>query len=119
MARLSARFLLTDVGEPQYVEVDGRTHYWIRLSVSGAPEDARAVTYELDETFRQPTRESDDRSRDFAVDITSYGDFRVRASFAGGEHAPLRASLATLLAAEHGFDQERSIRWALASIGGQ
>jgi hypothetical protein len=114
--RLHARFLLSDVGDPQYVERDGRTHYWVRLSVIDAPAEASAATYELHDSFRKPVHEAGDREKGFPVDLTSYGDFAIR-TVLRGSGTELRASLASLLAAEHGFSVRTSVRWAIASIG--
>ena len=115
--RVHARLLLSDLGAPQYVEEGGRVHYWVRLTVRDAPADVARVTYRLHETFSEPVRSTDDREAGFAIDLTSYGDFTVVVTLHGTEPSTIQASLAALLATEHGFTDQASVRWALTSIG--
>ena len=77
---LVAEFITDDKGEPEFHPGSSYMHYKIRLKVKGAPKDAYAVTYGLHETYYEPVRESRDRSEDFPEDITSYGDYAVRAT---------------------------------------
>ena len=74
---LVAQFVLDEEGEPTAIDRDGVKHYYIDLKVVGAPEDAFAANYKLDESYYDPERES--RNRDgFIERITSFGDYPVQ-----------------------------------------
>jgi len=97
LPEIGAAFVL-EGGTPQFIRMP-RVHYKIRLSIRNAPSDTYAVTYILDETFADPTREVRDPP-DYPLEIFSYGDFTVRAEVrtqstsyntAGGLYAALRA----------------------------
>jgi len=72
-----ARFVTDPAGKPTTAQAG---HYNIELSVRGAPEDAYAVTYQLDDSYYDPIRESQAKDRDFVTKITSYGDYQVLAT---------------------------------------
>jgi len=78
-ATLKAEFLLDEAGKPRATAEGGRTHYEIRLFVDDAPETAFAVNYELYEDYFLPLRESVRKRQSFDEEITSYGDYEVRA----------------------------------------
>jgi hypothetical protein len=102
MPTLKARLLLDHTGRPQFSDVGGKRHYWIALSVADA-KAASSVTYKLHETFWDPVREAFDRDKDFAEQITTYGDFDVVASLSGSVDAglTLKGTLSALLSASH------------------
>ena len=78
---LVARFDLSPSGEVQAIvrPTNKHKHYRLLLSVRGTSNDTYAVTYQLDDSYRDPVRESIDRSNDFQLALTSYGDFVVQA----------------------------------------
>jgi hypothetical protein len=76
---LLARFELDANGRPQAIRDGGRSHYLIRFEMQDAPADAYAVTYQLHESYYDPVRESKRRDSRFSEELTSYGDFVVRA----------------------------------------
>ena len=47
--------------------------------MEGVPEDAYAVTYQLHESYYDPTREVHRQVPDFQQFITSYGDYDIKA----------------------------------------
>jgi hypothetical protein len=76
---LVARFDLSPTGEIQAIVRPKHRHYRLLLSVRGTSDDTYAVTYQLHESYRDPVRESVDRTNDFQLAFTSYGDFVVQA----------------------------------------
>jgi hypothetical protein len=118
--KLRASFDLDDSGQPKYVERDGLKHYRIRLNVEGAPAQSASVTYQLHPSYWDPVREVFDPKNGFAEEITSYGDFDVRASVSGSSSAglTLNGQLSVLLEAEH-RNPEGPVARALMDIKNQ
>jgi hypothetical protein len=119
MARLAlvARFILDSKGAPKVAYQGDAPHYGITLTVSGAPEDAYAVTYQLHESYYEPVRESRRGTDDFAEEITSYGDYEVRATVRGKSRTQMVvAELSEALARGHAKETSPAIATALASI---
>jgi hypothetical protein len=79
LPKLRAEFLLDDDGEPLKAKDGKLTHYEIKLWIEDVPTGAYGVTYDLHDTYYDPKREVFGASGDFAEEITSYGDFEVRA----------------------------------------
>ena len=70
---------VTDLQHHPYASDDGRRmHYRIILSLGNAPEGTQSVTYKLHETFVDALRE-EHQGPDFKEEITSYGDFTIKA----------------------------------------
>jgi hypothetical protein len=123
-----AKFVLDEHGVPQYTAgKSGSTlkHYLIKLSTEGVPDDAGAVTYELDPTYydslREVTRASVGDS--FQEEITSYGDYPIHLSISGSSSSntfrPLtRTKLSDALRRGHASDLAQSgpIKTALGDI---
>lgn len=76
---VTAKFILDESGKPKAIIDSGVKHYAIRLQVQDAPEDTYAITYKLDDSYYEPIRESLIKDTNFTTDVTSYGDFTVRA----------------------------------------
>jgi len=78
---LDARFN-PEVGAPPaspvFTEAYGLRHYHIVLSVRNAPDDSHTVTYDLDPTYT-PSQISSNEPPNFPVNLTSYGNYIVRA----------------------------------------
>ena len=74
-----AEFEFDEDGKPVRIESGGMQHYRIRLKVTDAPADAYAVTYHLDPTYHEPVREARNEASGFEEELTSYGDYVVRA----------------------------------------
>jgi hypothetical protein len=114
---LIAKFLLDAKGTPIVAYAGDPLHYRIALRVSGAPEDAYAVTYELHESYHEPVRESRRGTDDFVEEITSYGDFEVRAIVRGKRRSQMVvAELSDALGLGHAKDTSQAIRAALSNI---
>lgn len=77
--KIRVEFALDANHSPIAISSKGKTHYKIRLFVEDVPEDAHAVTYQLHETYYDPTREVRRDKEKFQEDITSYGDYTIRA----------------------------------------
>jgi hypothetical protein len=119
MARLTlvAKFALDSEGVPKVAYQGDPPHYRITLTVSGAPEDAYAVTYELHESYYEPVRESRRRTDGFGEEITSYGDYEVRASVRGRRRTQtVVAELSEALARGHAKETSPAIAAALRDI---
>ncbi len=114
---LCARFQLDGQGNPVSGNEDGATFYFIELSLNSTnAENIQKVTYLLDEaTYWEPERESEDRQRAFAEEITSYGDFvvRVEVQTRTGRFAQ-QAFLSDMLEAGHAHDSNPQIQQAIA-----
>jgi hypothetical protein len=101
--RIRATFVLRN-NTPEYEDAGGKRHYSIVLSIENAPPETHAVTYELHESYYDSKREVRTKP-DFAEEITSYGDYVVRAkirSKARTEFSSARLSQALL--ETHGDD---------------
>ena len=114
---LIAKFVLDAEGAPKVAYAGDPPHYRIALTVSGAPEDAYAVTYELHESYYEPVRESRRRADDFVEEITSYGDYEVRATVRGKRRTQMVvAGLSDALELGHAKDRSGAIETALSNI---
>jgi hypothetical protein len=112
--RLRAEFVLDDRGRPQWDDKDNG--YWIRLSVNDAPEDTFAVTYELHESYYDPIRVSR-KPATFSTDISSYGDFTVRAEVRRKSRTDqIAVLLSRALRVAHGTIASKAITDAIADI---
>ena len=112
--QIVARFVLDKDGLPQWEEDDNG--YWIRLKIENTPSDTYFVTYELHESYYDPIRVSR-KPAEFTKDITSYGDYTVKARLSRKTRTD---SLATLLSralkAGHAIDQTDEIAQAIKEI---
>lgn len=114
---LVAKFVLDSKGSPKVAYKDSLSHYRIRLMVNNAPEDTYAVTYELHETYYEPVREARSYTDGFAEDITSYGDYDIRATIRGKHrNQVVVAGLSEALERGHGQNPLATIAKALANI---
>lgn len=112
-----AQFILDPNGVPIIKYKGKHTHYRMKLMIRDAPEDAYAVTYELDETYYEPVRESRRRSEDFVENLTSYGDYTVRATVRGKQRTQtLVAKLSEALALGHAKNMSTAIATAFDYI---
>jgi hypothetical protein len=107
--KLQAEFVLDRESREPAAETDGDTkHYSIELSVADAPPGANAVTYTLDDSFYDPIREARNRANGFKEEITSYGDFQVRADIRTKNGTiTLRKKLSDMLKEHHGSSDSR------------
>lgn len=114
---LLAKFVIDSSGIPKAGYSGPPIHYYIRLMVKDAPDDTYAVTYELHETYYEPVRESRRSSEDFVEEITSYGDYLVRAIVRGkSQTQTLVAELSEALARGHLNEKSSAIEKALNDI---
>lgn len=79
MANLVARFRLNKDGRPKFVREGDLKHFEIELAIDQPPTDTFAVTYRLHSSYYDPVRESLATKENFKEELTSYGDYRVRA----------------------------------------
>lgn len=114
---LVAKFLLDSDGAPQVAYGGEPVHYRIELAVTDAPTDTYAVTYELHESYYEPVRESRRRTDNFSEEITSYGDFKVRATVRGKtRNQVVLAELSEALRRGHGSHTSSALGKALRDI---
>lgn len=115
--KIIAKFQLDAKKKPQFENDGDHKHYAIELAVEGVPEDTYAVTYELDESYYDPTRESREKSSNFSEEITSYGDYIVKAKIrtrSGVE--TIAAALSKVLQESYGKIKVKEIKRALKDI---
>ena len=92
---LAAEFVLDAEGKPKFAIEDSRGRHWqIVLKLVNVPTDVASVTYKLDESYWDPLREVV-RPRTsgpvlFEQPITSFGDYKVKASVSGSPLAGQR-----------------------------
>ncbi len=116
---LVAKFLLDAQGVPIVAFKGDPSHYLIELAVTNAPADTYAVTYELHESYYEPVRESRRRSEHFSEEITSYGDYNVRATVRGKARSQvILAELSEALRHGHGRNPPPEVAKALKDIEG-
>lgn len=110
---IKAELILDEHGKP----VQRGGHYSIRLSIADAPEDAHRVTWQLDESYYDPIRDARNPDSGFAEELTSYGDYEVKA-IVRVKDRPILASrnLADALRETHGGSDTAEIRAALRAI---
>ncbi|MDB4912748.1 MAG: hypothetical protein JWM95_392 [Gemmatimonadetes bacterium] len=114
--RIVAKFLLDEADKPMAIEQDGRRHYMIELGVDNAPTGTYAVTYKLDESYRDPIRESTTPGR-FAATLTSYGDYPVQAEVRTRQRVePIVVNLSGALRRGYGENTNPAIAAALNDI---
>lgn len=93
-----AEFLLDQQGQPTFLQLGSKKHWKILLKLVNAPTDAASVTYKLHDSYWDPSREvirpsappPSGEPPSFAEEITSYGDYLVRASVSGSPLAGKR-----------------------------
>jgi len=74
--QLKARFLLDRVSNQPRILND--LNYVVEYFIENPPPDTYAVNYELDRaTYDDPIRESFDKTKQFRIKTTSYGDYLV------------------------------------------
>ena len=76
--RIRAEFVLDGESPVGTEDEEGATHYEIKLSMEGLSDDVYSVTYVLDESYYEQVNEVREKP-DFALEITSYGDYEVQA----------------------------------------
>jgi hypothetical protein len=114
---LVARFVLDSKGAPEVAYRGDPPHYHIELAVTNTPEDTYAVTYELHESYYEPVRESRRRGDQFSEEITSYGDYQVRATVRGRSKSQVVvAKLSEALRRGHEDDTSAGLAKALKDI---
>ncbi len=77
--KIHVEFKLDANGKPICITRGDKNHYKLVLSVVGVPEDTHAVTYQLHESYYDPTREVRRGEAGFPEEITSYGDYAIAA----------------------------------------
>lgn len=124
MPKIKAAFTLKK-GEPVVAYEEGDTrHYSVKLSVEGAPDDTRSVTYRLHETFYDPIREvrreRQGKANDFEEEIETYGDFEILTTVRSSEgETRVRRGLTAALLETHGEDANEAIKKAIREIAGK
>jgi hypothetical protein len=114
---ITARFSLDSDGRPEVLESGGLKHYHITLGIDGAPDDTYAVTYQLHETYYNPSRESRRRSEGFTQDITSFGNFTIQARIRTSTHVEtVAADLYQALRRSHNDASRPEVAEALENI---
>lgn len=100
--RITAHFVLDKSGRPQFIEKNGRKHYWIDLAFDpGGDKEVRAVTFLLDpDTYSDPVRLVESH-QGFTERITSYGDFPVIAQYESDDFHTVTGTLGKLLRSGH------------------
>jgi hypothetical protein len=120
-----AFFKLDEEGKPVF-ETDrkGTRHYEITLGVRGAPEGTAGMTYELDDSYYEPSRDvwsakakEAGPGAGFAEPITSYGEFTVRAkAITASGPMKFKSSLTEALALGHRESMTAPIAAAISEI---
>ena len=114
---LVARFKLDRSGQPEMLQSGGTTHYKIRIGVESPPDDTYAVTYRLHDSYYNPLRESRDKEARFEEELTSYGDYLVRADVRTLHRVEsLAGSLSEALRRGHREDSNPAIIHAIDEI---
>ena len=58
----------------------GKEHYNVRIQLDAEPEELtkiKSVEYQLHDSFRNPTRISNDRDSQFSIEIWTWGMFEI------------------------------------------
>jgi hypothetical protein len=114
---LKATFQLDEQGQPERIQNAGLNHYLIKVEIEDAPEDTYAVTYQLDESYYEPVRESRDPQQRFAEDLTSFGDYPIQAKIrTKGGVLTVSSPLSAALKAGHQPQLTAEIQTALSDI---
>lgn len=112
-----ATFVTDKDGNPEAIEQGGKKHYRIRVEIQNAPKDTYAVTYRLDDSYYEPIRESRASTLKFIEDLTSYGNFEVKADVRTKQRvAPVSVDLSQALKRGHGLKLTPEIEAALRDI---
>lgn len=115
--KICAAFQLDGEGRPIAMVRNNRRHYKIRLFMEDVPQDAYAVTYKLHESYYNPTREVRRGATKFEEQITSYGDYVVKAEVRGKKASGFAAvELSRALKETYGSDPDIAIRQAIQEI---
>lgn len=117
LPNLVAHFVLDQDGKPKMIKAGDTKHYWIQLGVAEAPDDAYAVTYRLHDSYYEPVRESREHEVGFRQELTSFGDYTVRADIRTRSRVePLVTSLSEALERGHSGHRTPEIETALEEI---
>jgi hypothetical protein len=111
---IKAEFVLDKDGKPI---ISGDRHYAIKLSTKEVPDDTYAVTYFLHDSYYDPVRESQEKKTDFAEDLTSFGDYEIKAKIrAKNSSVLISRQLSDALKETHGSSNDPDIKKALQKI---
>ncbi|MDX2142972.1 MAG: pYEATS domain-containing protein [Rhodospirillaceae bacterium] len=99
---LKAKLILNASGKPKIVHSGEHDHYSIELFVDNVPKAVSLVQYTLHPSYYDPVRDNRGAQPKFAEEITSYGDFKVRAKLEGSDGPALvRGALSDMLKEYH------------------
>jgi hypothetical protein len=113
--RIRAEFVGGD--EPIAQLGERLNHYQVRVFLETQNPDIERVTYKLDPTYYDPVRESVDRSRNYEVSLTTYGDYPVTVEVqVGSEIVRQTTPLLELLQETHRQSHSPRIQDALREI---
>jgi hypothetical protein len=76
---IEANFVLDDSENPRFFQGESKKHYEIELRTNHVPPDTYAVTYLLHESYPIPVHEMRNKDDNFSLQITSFGDYEVKA----------------------------------------
>jgi hypothetical protein len=114
---VQAQLVLDANNHPEFIESGSRKHYKIRLQLITANTDVRLVVFKLDPSYYNTLRESTDPSNNYAVDITTYGDYNFIVEVTvGTEVARQEFRLSALLEKFHQPVENAEIQQALDYI---
>jgi YEATS family len=118
---VTASFVLDAQQHLQTIQQQKYVHYRIKLNILDYPPSTYAVTYRLHQSYRNPIREirSPGVTEGFPLNITTYGDFDVRAEIRTSERS-YRISRRISEALRATYSQARSpeIEKAIEQIAG-
>jgi hypothetical protein len=115
--KIQAQFVLDSADHPEFTQTGSRKHYRVRLQLLTENAEARMVVYKLHPSYYDPLRESTDRKNNFAVEITTYGDYDFSVEvIVGTEVARQVLKLSTLLDEFHQPVKNQAIQQALEDI---
>jgi hypothetical protein len=116
-SKIRAEFQVDSNNRPIAISAGNKTHYKIRLFMEGVPEDAYAVTYQLDESYYDPTREVHRQVPDFQEFITSYGDYDIKAQIKRKKDVDFSAEmLSRALRQTYGTNPSEAIQTAIEKL---
>lgn len=75
--KIRAEIVLDQNKKPVSLPGANLNHYKLRLYVETNNPAVQSVTYKLDPTYYDPVRESTDPSKQFLIELTTYGDYPV------------------------------------------
>ena len=107
------RFLAELVPDDEGKIHDGYGNYDIRLFIENAPPETEKVVYELHETYIEPVNEVTDKSNNFELEITSYGDYVVNIEIHAGKISELNVWLTQALKNFYGKNDDDKISRAI------